>query len=478
MIDFNNTYVNLPEIFYAEAQAANASAPELIAFNEELARDLELKLDQACDEKLAALFTGQELTQSSRPISVAYAGHQFGHFVPQLGDGRAMLLGEVLTSNKQRFDIQLKGSGPTRYSRNGDGKSSLGPVIREYIMSEAMHSLGVSTTRALAACLTGEPVYRQEVLPGGILTRVAASHIRVGTFEFFAGAGDLEHLKVLADYAIDRHYPHIKNDKNIYLSFIKEVTYAQAKLIASWLSFGFIHGVMNTDNTSIAGETIDYGPCAFMDNFSHDRSFSSIDRNKRYAYNNQIEIGKWNLTRLASCLIPLVDNDDATSIKMIEESIKSYSFIYEQEWRNKMRKKLGLFDEHPGDAKLINLWLNYLQQQDLDFTLSFRALSEIQHNFTKTELFNEFNSLWSTRLDEQSQSIESARELMNSVNPIFIARNHQVERAIQAGLKNDFSVLKEMVELFKNPYLDQKKYEKYKQAPIAEERIQATFCGT
>jgi uncharacterized protein YdiU (UPF0061 family) len=479
IIHFDNSYLNLPERFYAKVLPAKASKPGLIDFNEKLAvQELGLDLKGLNEGELANLFTGQVLPKNASSLALAYAGHQFGQFVPQLGDGRACLLGEVVNSKGKRYDIQFKGSGQTPFSRGGDGKSSLGPVIREYIVSEAMHFLGVPTTRALAATTTGDLVYREEDLPGGILTRVASSHIRIGTFEYFAARGDLEALKLLLDYSVHRHYPEIKDELNLSLSFLHKVAESHAHMVAHWMSFGFIHGVMNTDNMSISGETIDYGPCAFMDNFAFNRVFSSIDRKGRYAYNNQMNIAKWNLYRLAGCLIPFVHDDEKEAINLIEASIKSDISLYEEKWREAMGKKLGLFNPKPGDEDLINQWLGYLEEKDLDFTISFRKLSEPSPGIEETAQLKDFIAKWTKRLEDQPQGPQEVKNLMESVNPLFIPRNHQVERAIQAALKGNLTIFKDLNQLFKNPYVDQPKFEEYKTPPQTEERIKATFCGT
>jgi uncharacterized protein YdiU (UPF0061 family) len=479
MIKFNNTYNKLPSNFFEPTQPEIFNSPKLLAFNSELAnQELGLSIANLTDVELSKLFSGQELPEGSEPIALAYAGHQFGHFVPQLGDGRAVLLGEVLTPENKRFDIQLKGSGRTYFSRGGDGKSSLGPVIREYIVSEAMHFLRVPTTRALAAVLTGEEVFREAPLPGAILTRVASSHIRVGTFEFLAAQSDLDGLKTLVNYCVERHYPNIKNDENIYLSFIKEVSKKQSRMVAKWMSLGFIHGVMNTDNMSISGETIDFGPCAFMDNFSNQRVFSSIDRNARYAYSNQMEIAKWNLTRLASCLIPLLSDDEDKAIEKIQKTINICFEFYQKDWLEQMSRKFGIELPQESDEKIINTFLTYLQQNDLDFTQSFRNLSDDSFSFNNTESFKEFKFLWNNRLTDSSTTFEQAKEIMEKVNPIFIPRNHQVERAIQGALKGDLTVFNQMIEVSKNPFQEQAEFTEFKVPPKENERIAATFCGT
>ncbi|MFA7554015.1 MAG: YdiU family protein [Spongiibacteraceae bacterium] len=487
MLNFDNSYSRLPERFFAKVNPEQFSKPELIAFNRELAKDtLGLDLESLSDEALADLFTGQMIPEGATPIAMAYAGHQFGNFSHQLGDGRAILLGEIVSPQGQRFDIQLKGAGRTPFSRGGDGKAALGPVIREYILSEAMHALGVPTTRALAATTTGDKILREQILPGGVVTRVAASHIRVGTFEFFSARSDFDALETLANYCINRHYPFIAMPAdddadsafNIYLEFLQAVAHAQACMVAKWMSLGFIHGVMNTDNMSISGETIDYGPCAFMDNYAADRVFSSIDRQGRYAYNNQIPIAKWNLIRLANCLLPLIHEDEAQAVKMTQESLDSYFDIYEQEWLEAMTKKIGIFKPMEEDRKLIDLWLNLLAAEDLDFSLSFRALSDPHSELKNNPRLESFYTAWQERLNNQTQDFDESIELMNSVNPVFIPRNHQVERAIEAALQGDFSVFNEMNECLKSPYQEQPRFAAYRLAPKPEERVAATFCGT
>ena len=485
MIQFTNSYDQLPSAFFSNVAPAQFPEGSLILLNHELAGDLGLELSGLSPDELGQLFTGQQIPKSSNPIATAYAGHQFGNFVPQLGDGRALLLGEIISPEDQRFDIQLKGSGDTPYSRNGDGRSSLGPVIREYLVSEAMHHLGAPTTRALAACLSGERVFREKPLPGGVFTRVASSHIRIGTFEYFAHMGNLESLKTLLDYSIDRHYPSLKNAENKALAFLEEVAMAQAKMVASWASFGFIHGVMNTDNMSISGETLDFGPCAFMDNFAQSRVFSSIDRQGRYAYANQIPVAKWNLYRLASCLIPLVDDNEQIATSKIQESLTSYLHVYEDQWLEKMAKKLGLFEVKGGDDELVKGFLIYLEEQDLDFTLSFRELgSAAATPIENSELLPQSASLlkfvekWQERLKNQKQSQAESIALMDSVNPIFIPRNHKVEEAIVAAIAGDFAPFETFNKVLKTPFTSQPEFDQYQRPPKPEERIQATFCGT
>jgi len=475
MFNFEHSYAKLPERFYAKAKPATFPNPELITFNHELASDtLGVDASQLSSQTLAKLFTGQTLPSGANPIALAYAGHQFGQFSPQLGDGRALLLGEIISPVGQRFDIQLKGAGPTPFSRNGDGKSALGPVIREYIVSEAMHFLGVPTTRALAAATTGENVYRDHILPGGVLTRVAASHIRVGTFEYFAAQGDTDAVKTLLRYTLERHYPDI--DTHDILGFVKRVAHTQAELTAQWMSLGFIHGVMNTDNITLSGETLDYGPCAFMDHYSANRVFSFIDRNGRYAYNNQQSIAQWNLYRLLSCLLPFIHKDADKAIELAEESAAGYIDIYDQKWREAMAKKLGLFDVQPEDESLIHLWLQLLEDENLDFTQSFRQLSDPHCDLKNNPRFNDFFSLWKKR--RQAHNEQTSIQLMKTVNPVFIPRNHQVERAIQSALQGDYSVFNDMNTFLKTPYVEQAKFSRYQCPPTSEEKIANTFCGT
>jgi uncharacterized protein YdiU (UPF0061 family) len=480
MFKFDNSYLTLPEAFYAQVQPAWVPQPELLEYNHELAEEtLGLDRQGLDDAALAKIFSGQSMPDGASSIACAYAGHQFGHLSPQLGDGRALLMGEVLNKEGQRYDIQLKGSGQTPFSRNGDGKSSLGPVIREYIVSEAMHHLHVPTTRALAAVKTGEPVYREDALPGGIFTRVASSHIRIGTFEYFAVRQDWGNLKKLVDYAIARHYSEIdKADPDKYLVFLEKVAERHACMVAQWMAYGFIHGVMNTDNMSISGETIDYGPCAYMDNFSFDKVFSSIDHSGRYAYQNQIPIARWNLTRLASCLIPLIDDDEKKSISKLEKVLDELAPVYESKVRQAMGKKFGIFEVRAEDDDLIHAFLSYLESEELDFTLSFRTLTDQADQFGLNPQFNKFHQSWQHRLQEQSQLQEESHLLMQRVNPVYIARNHQVENAIEAAIEGDLTIFKEMTTVLKKPFEAQLKFEKYRLAPEPDKRVQATFCGT
>ncbi len=486
-IAFDNSYARLPPQFFADQMPTPVVAPKLIKFNEALASELGLDMD-VLKQNAAAIFSGNELLPGSQPIAMAYAGHQFGNFVPQLGDGRAILLGEVKNRNGRRRDIQLKGSGPTPFSRRGDGRAALGPVLREYIVSEAMHALGIPTTRALAAVISGEPVYREEVLPGAVFTRVAASHIRVGTFQFFAARGDTESVRTLADHVIARHYPEIRDRKNPYLALLEAVADRQASLIARWLHVGFIHGVMNTDNMTVSGETIDFGPCAFMDAYDPATVFSSIDRNGRYAYANQPAIGQWNLARLGETLIPLIDPSVDTAIEMANVVIKAYGERFQSYWLAGMRAKIGLASEEEGDLDLIQSLLATLQQQGADFTLTFRRLAALAADEDVTDFAAAFNDpqavapwleRWRERLARDLQTQSARAAAMRKVNPAFIPRNHRIEQAIQAAVEDaDFSLFEALLKVLATPYEDQLAFAPYAEPPLPAERVLQTFCGT
>lgn len=485
MFQFDNSYARLPEAFYARVAPARVPKPELIRWNGDLAEQLGAHAERFADRELAEIFTGQRLLPGSDPIAMAYAGHQFGNFVPRLGDGRALLLGEVLDPSGRRHDIQLKGSGKTPFSRRGDGKAPLGPVLREYIVSEALHHLGMPTTRSLAAVKTGETVYRERALPGAILTRVAKSHIRVGTFEFFAAQQDLDNLRLLTDYSIHRHYPEIQNDSEAYLHFFRKVGEAQVDLVAGWMALGFIHGVMNTDNMSIAGESIDFGPCAFMDRFRFHQVFSSIDQFGRYSYSNQSQIALWNLSRLGSCLLLLIKEKSKEATKELNQELEAFSTLFERRHTAKMLEKLGVFDgEQPQDRDLVQKWLRYLEAEELDYTLSFRELANLVDedsdfdSFERTEAFQDFYQLWQERTREQGLESRTIQARMNRVNPVFIPRNHKIEEVIEAGLQDDFSLFHEMNEVLQNPYEEQPELSSYQSAPRPDEVVQATFCGT
>ncbi|MFP6829801.1 MAG: YdiU family protein, partial [Gammaproteobacteria bacterium] len=422
--------------------------------------------------ELARIFSGSSLPAGVQPIALAYAGHQFGYFVPQLGDGRAALLGEVVTDAGKRYDIQLKGSGRTPYSRGGDGKSWLGPVLREYIVSEAMHHLGIPTTRALAAVETGESVYRETARPGAVFTRVASSHLRVGSFEYFAARRDTDAVKTLTEYAIDRHYPEAKNDEAPYVAFFRRVAERQAELVAGWMAVGFIHGVMNTDNTSISGETLDYGPAAYMDEFQFNKVFSSIDQQGRYSFANQALIAQWNLARLAETLLLLCD-----ARTDFEAILSEFPACYDSCYLDIMRPKLGLLGKTDGDAELIGDWLKYLQDNALDYTLSFRELAT-RIDACDAARFGEFEQRWRRRVGSQATESAETLAVMNSVNPIFIPRNHRIEQAIQEAVAGDLTVFRDLNVVLAQPFLEQPQYAHYAAAPEPNERVTQTFCGT
>jgi uncharacterized protein YdiU (UPF0061 family) len=489
MINFQNTYDKLPENFFAESTPQEFPNPQLLAFNKDLAGELGIDLNVS-DEELAQIFSGQKILDGSHVISTVYAAHQFGNFVPRLGDGRAMLLGEVVNPQEKRFDIQLKGSGRTYYSRSGDGLSPLGPVVREYIVSEAMHHLGVPATRALAAVTTGDTVYRYGELPGGVFTRVAASHIRIGTFQYFASQGDLDGLINLLGYAAERHYPEIKeevegdSEKKTAILFLQKVINSQLSTVAKWMSLGFIHGVMNTDNTTVSGETIDFGPCAFIDRFNHEQVFSSIDSHGRYAYKNQSLIIAWNICRMADCLIPLVDIKQDRAVEILNEELGGIHDLFEEKWRQEMIPKLGLeLSSEKEDEKLITQFLDYLEKEQLDFTLAFRNLGKLAANekvcfFPASDDFTAFEKNWRKRLEAEGKDPVQVKENMDSINPLYIPRNHQVERAIEKASVGDLSVFNEMNEVLKNPFTYQEELDHYSLPPQPDQEVKATFCGT
>ncbi len=471
-MNLDNSYARLPKGFHALVEPDAAAAPSMLAWNNDLA--VELGLDSLAEDEaeLARIFSGASRPAGVQPIALAYAGHQFGHFVPQLGDGRAALLGEVVTAAGKRYDIQLKGSGRTPYSRGGDGKSWLGPVLREYIVSEAMYHLGIPTTRALAAVATGESVYRETVCPGAVFTRVASSQLRVGTFEYFAARRNTDALKTLTEYAIDRHYPETKSDEAPYVAFFRRVAERQAKLVAGWMAVGFIHGVMNTDNTSISGETLDYGPAAYMDEFQFSKVFSSIDQHGRYAFANQMSIAQWNLACLAESLLLLCD-----ARTDFEAILSEFPACYDSCYLDLMRPKLGLMDKKDGDAELISDWLKYLQDNALDYTLSFRELAT-RIDASDAARFGEFEQRWRRRVGSQATESVEALAVMNSVNPIFIPRNHRIEQAIQEAVAGDLTVFRDLNVVLAQPFLEQPQYAHYAEAPEPNERVTQTFCGT
>jgi uncharacterized protein YdiU (UPF0061 family) len=444
----------------------------LLAWNGELAAEIGLQIPVHDEQALARYFSGSEPLPGSQPIAQAYAGHQFGGFSPQLGDGRAALIGEIVTPDGSRFDLQLKGSGATPFSRGGDGKSWLGPVLREYILSEAMYRLGVPTTRALAAVATGETVYRETPLPGAVFTRVASSHLRIGSFQYFAARRDVEALRLLADYAIARHYPEALETEAPYETFFRQVMKRQARLIARWMSIGFIHGVMNTDNSAISGETIDYGPAAFIDEFSFGKVFSSIDSQGRYAYGNQPAIGQWNLARFAETLLQL-----EVPVSVLEAALSDYPELYQTAWLDCMRPKLGILEAGPDDAALIDQWLVHLETHELDFTLSFRALSG-RVDATDEPRFGDVEVRWHERIRAQTVPTDEIVRRMDAVNPRFIPRNHRVEEAIEHAVDGDYGPFETLNQVLASPYDSQPAFDYLAEAPEPHERVQRTFCGT
>ncbi len=486
---FDNSYTRLPSRLYAEAEAAHASEPWLFAFNRLLAEELGLDAD-SLEKNGAALFSGNETLDCAANIAMAYAGHQFGQFNPQLGDGRALLLGEVLAPNGRRYDIQLKGSGPTVFSRNGDGRAALGPVMREYIVSEAMHALGIPTTRSLAAVTTGDKVYRETALPGAVVARVAASHIRVGTFQYFAARQDHEAVKALADHAINRHYPELVGIDRPYIALVRAVMERQASLIAKWMGVGFIHGVMNTDNMTISGETIDFGPCAFLDTYIASKVFSSIDQFGRYAYNKQPAIAQWNLARLAEALLLLIDEDQAKAVDAANEIIQQFGDIFQQAWMSVMRAKLGISGaDNAADMEIIQSLLALMEDGQADFTRTFRALSAAARSpeqemafraeFADPEKAQVWLDAWRKHIAEDDLSDEQRSDMMNAVNPAFIPRNHRIEEAIRAAEDDgDFSLFEALNEVLAAPYTEQPDFERYQAAPLPHEEVPRTFCGT
>lgn len=469
----SNSYAELPDHFYASIRPDPAPSPRLLAWNESLAAQLGLE-DLAHDQAhLTTIFAGNQPLPGGKTIALAYAGHQFGNFVPQLGDGRAALLAEVISPRDgRRYDIQLKGSGQTPFSRNGDGKSPLGPVIREYLLSEAMHRLGVPTTRSLAAVATGEPVFRDRVEPGGILTRVASSHIRVGTFEFFAARHDSAALRTLVDYTIQRHYPDCAQDEHPVISFYSAVVAAQARLVAHWMAVGFIHGVMNTDNCAISGETLDYGPCAFLDRFHINKVFSSIDHQGRYAYGRQAQMAHWNLARLAECLL-LIEGER----EQYEARLDHFQTSFEDHYFQLMYRKLGIAQPKAEDRELVTAWLQQLQDDQLDYTQSFHRLAS-RLAADDAPCFGDFEARWLHQIDLQPGGRKTAAALMAASNPLFIPRNHQVERIIRAAYEDDLSLFKEFHQVLSAPFDTHPGLEHYAEPPAENEQVLATFCGT
>jgi uncharacterized protein YdiU (UPF0061 family) len=471
---FDNSYLRDLEGFYVPWKAAQVRQPKLVKLNRQLAEELGLDPDALDSPEGAQIFAGNDTPEGAAPLAQAYAGHQFGGFASQLGDGRALLLGEVIDRYGRRRDIQLKGSGRTPFSRAGDGKAALGPVLREYVIGEAMHAFGIPTTRALAAALTGEPVYRETTLPGAVLTRVAESHIRVGTFEFFGARGEHDKVRRLADYVIERHYPELKDEANLYVALLQRVCERQAALVASWMHVGFIHGVMNTDNMTISGETIDYGPCAFMDQYDPATVFSSIDARGRYAYANQPRIAQWNLARFAETLLPLIDSDEKLAVERATNTINNFAGEYERQWLKGMRAKLGLGTEEEADLNLAAGFLSTMEGRSVDFTLAFRYLADaalgndqpIRALFSDPSAFDSWSEHWRARLGRENAAPEERAQAMRRVNPAFIPRNHRVEEALSAATeRDDYEPFETMLKILARPFDDQPEFATYMEPP-------------
>ncbi|WP_026689739.1 protein adenylyltransferase SelO [Alteribacter aurantiacus] len=477
--NFEYSYTELPELLYTKQMPTPVSSPKLLLFNEKLATSLGLDVGELTSTEGINTLSGNACPPGAQPLAQAYAGHQFGNFT-MLGDGRAILLGEQMTPNGKLYDIQLKGSGKTPYSRGGDGRAALGPMLREYLISEAMHGLGVDTNRSLGVVSTGEFVYRETPLPGAVLTRVAKSHLRFGTFEYVFRWGTEDDLKALAEYAINRHYPQIKKESHPYLSLLNEVIKVHAKQIAKWQLVGFVHGVMNTDNMTISGETIDYGPCAFMNTYDPATVFSSIDVQGRYAYGNQPYMGAWNLSRFAESLLPLLSEDKEEAVSRAQEAISNFSKEYHREWYSGMRAKLGLFDEEDEDKTLIDRLLGMMEKSESDFTNTFLDLTFGQSNETKKiERFSEWESLWNSRLKRQNEDSSATFELMKRSNPAVIPRNHQVEEALEAAVtEGDMGKIEKLLLVLEDPYAHKGEQKAFNSPPDTSAPPYQTYCGT
>ncbi|MGF1718479.1 YdiU family protein [Vibrio kyushuensis] len=486
-VPFDNSYARDMVGFYHQQNAEPAPSPALIKFNHSLAESLNIDIQSTDDEQLAQVFSGNLPITGADPIAQVYAGHQFGHYNPQLGDGRALLLGEVIDTAGLRKDIQLKGSGRTPYSRSGDGRAAIGPVLREYLVSEAMHALKIPTTRALAAVTTGEQIWRNQPAIGAIVTRVAASHIRVGTFQYIAANDNQDKLKQLADYTIERHYPEAKASDNPYLQLLKSICQRQAELVSKWQLVGFIHGVMNTDNTTISGETIDYGPCAFMDHYDPNTLFSSIDAEGRYAYRNQPHIAQWNLARLAEALLPLISEDEEESVELATNTLHEFLACYQGLWLDGMRSKLGISNQEDGDYELVQELLTILKEQKVDFTNLFRSLSNAASGdssktitlFTQTERWEEWQTKWLERLETNEIPSAERVSLMNAHNPAYIPRNHKVEETLSAAEQDgNYQPFERLLSVLMNPFEEQDNCEEYAQPAPSNLGPYRTFCGT
>ena len=476
---FDNTYSKLPKSFLENIKPVPVKDPKLVILNKNLAEELNLDFSKFSENDLAKIFSGNNLPDGSETIAQAYAGHQFGHFT-MLGDGRAVMLGEHLDKDQKRYDIQFKGSGRTSFSRSGDGRAVLGPMLREYIISEAMHALNIPTTRSLAVVSTGEEVIREQMLPGAILTRVASSHIRVGTFQYIAATQNSDDLKTLFNYTIERHYPEIIKSETKALDLLNLLMKKQCELVINWMRVGFIHGVMNTDNMTVSGETIDYGPCAFMDQYHSQTVFSSIDQHGRYSYNNQPRITKWNLARFAECIIPLIDKDEQKAISIATEMINNFEKLYEEKWLNMMRDKLGLFGEYKEDKDLIFELLTWMENNKADFTNTFCNLMEIQSikdPIYENEEYLNWKTKWKKRLEKNNNGKKKYLELMRSVNPIFIPRNHKVEEALKDANNGDLKKIYELLEVIKKPFIFLNNKNSYLKPSNASQEYK-TYCGT
>jgi uncharacterized protein YdiU (UPF0061 family) len=486
---FDNSYARLPDRFFARPADNPVSAPKLIRVNRPLAAELGLDAAWLESPDGIGMLAGNGFPASAEPIAQAYAGHQFGNFVPQLGDGRALLIGEVIDTSGKRRDLQLKGSGRTLFSRGGDGRAAVGPVLREYVVSEAMAALGIPTTRTLAAVATGDPVYRETPLPGAVLARVAASHIRIGTFQYFAVRQDVEAIRILADHAIGRHFPDLAEREQPYLALLEKVIAMQADLVARWMLVGFIHGVMNTDNMTISGETIDYGPCAFMDEYHPGIVFSSIDMQGRYAYANQPRIAAWNLTRFAETLLPLLNDDQDEAVRMAEGALKTFQPAYDATFHHGWRLKLGLLADQDGDLQLVSDLLAIMASNQADFTLTFRGLADeidgsagedsVGRLFAEPKEFQDWAEGWRQRLAQEPTQTAERRKVMLSTNPKYIPRNHRVEAVIKAAVEGgDFRPFEELLEVIIRPFDEQPERAAYALPPQQHERVLQTFCGT
>jgi protein adenylyltransferase len=488
-IRFDNGYARLPDRFYARLPPTPVAAPRLVRVNAPLAERLGIDPAALAGPEGVEVLAGNRIPEGADPIALAYAGHQFGGFVPRLGDGRAILLGEVVAPDGARFDLQLKGSGRTPFSRGGDGRAALGPVLREYVVSEAMAALGIPTTRSLAAVTTGQPVYRETALPGAVVTRVAASHIRVGTFQFFAARGDVEGVRTLLDHAVARHYPEAAAAERPALALLQGVIARQAELVARWLLVGFIHGVMNTDNTTVSGETIDYGPCAFMDAYDPATVFSSIDHQGRYAYGNQPRIMQWNLARLAETLLPLLAEEEQAAIELAQDALSAFPPRFEAAYRGGLSRKIGLATAREDDFELAQDLLARMAEGGADFTLAFRRLCDaaagpegdaaVRALFADPAAYDAWAARWRARLAEEPAPPAAIAAAMRAANPAFIPRNHLVEEAIAAAVeREDLAPFEALVEVLARPFEDQPGRDRYAEPPLPEQRVLRTFCGT